>query len=149
MLFIKKKKFYLNIGDCVFEMYAISNWGFKSLYIVEGCHPVLGNKAINSTNLTEAIIPQDVMLEDDAFVNTNRLTIYTPAGSYAEQVARKSFISINTTDYDIMKEEYKKQYDHLLPEITPTPTPLSVLRPTCVPMPVWEAMAPMVAMPRP
>lgn len=80
-------------------------------YIREGCVVKLGSYAFQDTPIHTAVIPASVTsISSSAFNGCNNLTVYCPAGSYAEQYCLENFIICNTADYEAMVAYYEVLY---------------------------------------
>ena len=49
-------------------------------------------------------------ISEEAFSKCSKLTIVTPAGSYAEQYAKDHFIVCHTKSFEKITKEYDEQY---------------------------------------
>ena len=92
----------------------------KSVYIKKGCSPKIGTAVFaNSPDFAEFIVPEDVKeINNDNFTACNLLTIYTPAGTYTSDYARRNFIRCNINDYERINAEYNSRYNSY-PQIKP------------------------------
>lgn len=85
--------------------------GISFCYIREGCAVTLGSLTFQDSSLETVVIPASVTsIEDDSFYGCNNLTVYCPAGSFAEQYCMENFIICNTKDYDTMVAHYEGLY---------------------------------------
>ncbi|MDD6547111.1 MAG: leucine-rich repeat domain-containing protein [Pseudomonadota bacterium] len=100
------------LSDCSVDCYAFEDTEIEYVYIREGAKVTLADESFGfCNNLTTVVIPASVTnIDKDAFMTCPKLTIVTPAGSYAEKYAQKNFIPCNTVDY----EKYVAQYEALL-----------------------------------
>ena len=101
-------------SDAVFDHYAFESLNSLTfLYIREGCAPVLGRENFRSCrNLEVAVIPASVTrIAYNVFDGCSRLTIVTPAGSYAEAWAREHFFPVDTERC----AEYAAEFEALYP----------------------------------
>jgi hypothetical protein len=82
------------------------SYGF---YLVnENGQPINAKQEVVSFANRVIVIPASVTnIAAGAFVRCNRLTVVTPAGSYAEQYCRDNWIVCNTQDYDKYVAEYE------------------------------------------
>ena len=79
-------------------------------YIREGCAVSIGRGAFDS-GIKTIVIPADVkVISAGAFEGCQKLTVYCPAGSYAEQYCRENFIVCNTAEYEAMVAYYEALY---------------------------------------
>ena len=62
----------------------------------------------DNKNLESVILPFDTtrVNDIDLFVNSPKMILYAPAGSWLESYARESFVPCNTTDYEAMDALY-------------------------------------------
>ena len=80
-------------------------------YIREGSAASLGIWAFRDTPVEVVVIPADVTnISGAAFTGCEKLTIYCPAGSYAEQYCKDNFIVCNTAEYENMAAYYEALY---------------------------------------
>lgn len=83
---------------------------FEFIYIKDGCNVTIDSKPFGS-GLRTAIIPASVTsISDNAFADSNRVTIVCPPGSYAESYAKSHFIMCDTEHYEQYVQEYDAQY---------------------------------------
>ncbi len=85
----------------------------KYFYVKDGCAPKIGISVFGySESLEIVIFPSTVIdIEAQTFEGCNKATIYTPAGSYAEEYAKNNFISVNTERYAEEAEAYQKELE--------------------------------------
>lgn len=96
----------LTLGDADF-----STSSLEMLYIREGAKVSFTSKSIFEAGLRVVVIPASVTnIAEGVFEKCNRVTIVTPAGSYAEQYCKDNWIVCNTKDYD----KYVAEYEALL-----------------------------------
>ena len=118
-------------SDCTVEGNGFYNMdGLKYIMVTDGCHATIENYNVNSSVFSELVVPDSVYIENEAFQTTNKLTIYTPAGSPAEKYAKSNYIIVNTADYESKKAEYMQRYG--LSSVT-TPVNTSTPAPTNTP----------------
>lgn len=80
-------------------------------YIREGCAVTLGSLTFHDASLETIVIPADVTsISSSAFEGCNQLTVYCPAGSYAEQYCKENFIVCDTANYEAMVAYYEALY---------------------------------------
>lgn len=99
-------------SDCVLNSTAFA-FGDKLqfCYIREGCAVELGGGAFRDTPMKTIVIPVDVTkINSTAFEGCNYLTVYCPAGSYAEQFCLENFIVCDTANYEAMVAYYEALY---------------------------------------
>lgn len=99
-------------SDCVLNSQAFA-FGDKLrfCYIREGCAVELGSLAFQDTPIETIVIPADVTkISSSAFADCNYLTVYCPAGSYAEQYCKENFIVCDTANYETMVAYYEALY---------------------------------------
>lgn len=62
----------------------------------------------DNPNLTTVVLPFNTTRVNDValFVNSPKMVLYAPAGSWLESYARENFIPCNTTDYEAMNALY-------------------------------------------
>lgn len=79
---------------------AFENTEIEYVYIREGAKVSLVDQSFGlCKNLTTVVIPASVTyIDKNAFKTCPKLTIVTPAGSYAEKYAQKNLIPCNTVD---------------------------------------------------
>ena len=131
------------LSGCELGVNAFANLdNLESVYIMKGCSPVFSQAVIGySSGLTELVVPNEACeIHDKNFSASNLLTIYTPAGSYAEEYAKRNFIRCNTEEYEKVNREYRERYGIVsepIPEPTaePTPIPSPTPEPTFAPVP--------------
>lgn len=101
-------------SDCTIKLNAFANLSsLEFIYIKEGCAPSIPKKSTFSYGkvLKVCIIPSSVKtIADETFDACNYMTIITPAGSYAEDYARRNFIVCDTDTYSQYVEEYSSKY---------------------------------------
>ena len=99
-------------SDCVLEMQAFAfDDNLKFCYIREGCAVELGWGAFQDTPMKTIVIPADVTkINANTFMGCNYLTVYCPAGSYAEQFCQENFIVCDTANYETMVAYYEALY---------------------------------------
>lgn len=99
-------------SDC--ELYAqcfayCHNLGF--CYVREGCAVDFGSLVFQESAIKTVVIPADVTsMSASVFSGCNKVTVYCPAGSYAEQYCKENFIACNTDDYEAMVAYYEALY---------------------------------------
>lgn len=99
-------------SDCVLELEAFA-FGDKLqfCYIREGCAVELSGGAFKYTPMKTIVIPADVTkIDSTAFSGCNFVTVYCPAGSYAEQFCQENFIVCDTANYEAMVAYYEALY---------------------------------------
>ena len=99
-------------SDCVLEWGAFDNANkLQFCYIREGCAVELDWGAFRNTPMETIVIPADVTkINASAFEGCNFVTVYCPAGSYAEQFCLENFIACDTTNYEAMVAYYEALY---------------------------------------
>ena len=99
-------------SDCVLEWGAFDNANkLQFCYIREGCSVRLEWRVFQGSSIETIIIPADVKkIDATAFMSCNYVTVYCPAGSYAEQYCRENFIVCNTAEYEAMVAYYEALY---------------------------------------
>jgi hypothetical protein len=99
-------------SDCVLDLEAFSNaMKLEFLYIREGCAVTMDRYAFKNTPMTVAVIPASVtVISPFAFSGCSNLTVYCPAGSYAEQYCKGNFIVCDTANYETMVAYYEALY---------------------------------------
>ena len=99
-------------SDCVLELQAFAMGDkLQFCYIREGCAVELGALAFEDTPMETIVIPADVTkISNSAFDDCNYLTVYCPAGSYAEQFCLENFIVCDTANYEAMVAYYEALY---------------------------------------
>lgn len=100
-------------GDLIMGGSGFNNESLEFVYIREGATVSIRCNDAFHANLRVLVIPASVTdIIQGAFEKCNRLTVVTPAGSYAEQYCRDNWIVCNTKDYD----KYVAEYEALLAE---------------------------------
>lgn len=80
-------------------------------FIREGAAVELGFYAFQDSSLETIVIPADVTdIHPQAFHGSNNVTVYCPAGSYAERYCQENFIVCNTAEYEAMVAYYEALY---------------------------------------
>ena len=99
-------------SDCELVLEAFSSaLKLEFCYIREGCAVTIGSRTFASTPLNTAVIPASVtVISSSAFSGCSNLTVYCPAGSYAEKYCQENFIVCNTADYEAMVAYYEALY---------------------------------------
>lgn len=100
-------------SDCEIGINAFANMDLiEFIYVKEGCTPRIGSSVFGYSDiLTTAIFPDTMVeIEDETFVACNSMTIYTPAGSFAEEYANRNFIKVDTAGYNEQVAKYSKIY---------------------------------------
>ena len=99
-------------SDCVLSSQAFAMGDkLKFCYIREGCTVELGSLAFQDTPLETIVIPADVTkISSSTFSSCNQLTVYCPAGSYAEKYCLENFIVCDTANYEAMVAYYEALY---------------------------------------
>lgn len=99
-------------SDCALDLEAFSNaMKLEFLYIREGCAVTMDRYAFKNTPMTVAVIPASVtVISPFAFSGCSNLTVYCPAGSYAEKYCLENFIVCNTANYEAMVAYYEALY---------------------------------------
>ena len=99
-------------SDCLLDKQAFA-FGDKLqfCYIREGCAVELSGGAFRDTPMKTIVIPADVTkINASAFALCNFVTVYCPAGSYAEQYCKENFIVCDTANYEAMVAYYEALY---------------------------------------
>lgn len=99
-------------SDCVLKSQVFAYGGnLKHCYIREGSAVELGWRAFEDQPLETIVIPADVTkIDPNAFEGCNFVTVYCPAGSYAEQFCLENFIVCDTANYEAMVAYYEALY---------------------------------------
>lgn len=99
-------------SDCTVEGQSFSDADeLEFCYIREGCAVTLGYLTFHDASLETIVIPADVTsISSGAFEGCNQLTVYCPAGSYAEQFCQENFIICDTANYEAMVAYYEALY---------------------------------------
>ena len=98
-------------SDCELSQYAFAYSELKFCYIREGAAVELGPAVFTDTPMEVAVIPADVtQISSSVFDSCNNLTVYCPAGSYAEQYCKENFIVCDTANYEAMVAYYEALY---------------------------------------
>ena len=98
-------------SDCELSQYAFAYSDLKFCYIRAGSAVELGPAVFTDTPMEAAIIPADVtQISSSAFSSCNQLTVYCPAGSYAEKYCLENFIVCDTANYETMVAYYEALY---------------------------------------
>lgn len=99
-------------SDCVLASSAFAQcYDLQFCYIRKGSAVELGKHAFRNTPMETIVIPADVTkINASAFELCNYLTVYCPAGSYAEQYCLENFIACDTANYEAMVAYYEALY---------------------------------------
>ena len=99
-------------SDCLLDKQAFSfSDKLKFCYIREGCSVRLEWRVFQGSSIETIIIPADVKkIDATAFMSCNYVTVYCPAGSYAEQYCKENFIVCDTANYETMVAYYEALY---------------------------------------
>ena len=100
-------------SDCDIEINAFANIDLlEFIYVKDGCAPRIGSSVFGYSDiLTTAVFPDEMIeIEDETFDTCNRMIIYTPAGSFAEDYANRNFIKVDTAGYNEQVAKYSKVY---------------------------------------
>lgn len=101
-------------SNCVIKTNAFANLSnLEFIYIKEGCSPQISGKSTFShgSSLKICVIPSSVkVIKDETFNACNYLTFVTPAGSFAEEYAKRNFIACETDSYEQHAAEYDSLY---------------------------------------
>ena len=100
-------------SDCQLRYWTFADCDrLQFCYIRKGYAVTLGEKAfMNARALETVVIPADVTrIDATAFSGCNFLTVYCPAGSYAEKYCLENFIVCDTANYEAMVAYYEALY---------------------------------------
>ena len=99
-------------SDCLLDENSFAgNDTLKFCYIREGCTVTLTFGVFSGTPIEAAVIPASVTsIHPYTFNSCNNLTVYCPAGSYAEQYCKENFIVCDTANYETMVAYYEALY---------------------------------------
>ena len=99
-------------SDCTLGVNTFSGTtSLKFLYIREGSNVSLDSRAFCVSGLEAAVVPDTVQfLDTDVFASSKNVTVYCPAGSYAEQYCKENFIVCDTANYGTMVAYYEALY---------------------------------------
>ena len=98
-------------SDCVVSTSAFAYSKLEFCYIRKDSAVELGEDAFRDGALEVIVIPADVTkIDAAAFKGCKYLTVYCPAGSYAEQYCKENFIVCDTANYEAMVAYYEALY---------------------------------------
>ena len=98
-------------SDCKLIGRTLDNSKLRFCYIRPGCAVQIGSYTFANSSIETMVIPAEVTsIHATAFEGCNAVTVYCPAGSYAEQYCRENFIVCNTAEYEAMVAYYEALY---------------------------------------
>jgi len=100
-------------SSCEIGVNAFSNVSnLEFFYVAEGCAPDFAHSSLTYAKKLKTVIFPDTVVDIHMknLTNSNQATIYTPAGSFAENFAKQNFIRCNTQEYAEMAAYYASLY---------------------------------------
>lgn len=101
-------------SSCNLELNSFANiYGMEFIYVAKGCAPVIDTSVFSYAEaLKDLVLPKDVSdIAEETFDGCNEVIMYAPKDSYAAKYGQNNFINVNTDQYEIMSDYYKKTYN--------------------------------------
>ena len=101
-------------SSCNLELNSFANiYGLEFIYVAKGCAPVIDTSVFSYAEaLQDLVLPKEIRdIVDDTFHGCNDAVLYAPKNSYAAKYGQKSFMCVNTDQYEKMSDYYKNTYN--------------------------------------
>lgn len=101
-------------SSCKLNVNAFANIGsLVFIYVEDGCSPQVGKSVFSYAESLETVVFPNSMTEisDETFKACNKMVIYTPSASFAEEYANQNFIRVNSEEYLTQVKNYSEIYE--------------------------------------